>query len=119
VAEGDSVAVPGHAEGIEDGEYIVGVRPHHVATRRRSTADIRISAQVELAEIGGSETSIHLEHGGARWISLQQGIHRIDTGVRIDVYVDPGTIFIFQREGELVAAPKGAANGESRSVSPP
>jgi glycerol transport system ATP-binding protein len=83
LGEGGPTSMPEHFRTMADGPCLFGVRPDHVLTRRRSPVDIRIRARVELTEISGSETSIHLDHNGVSWIARQQGIHPLDAGDRL------------------------------------
>lgn len=101
----ESVAVPDHLRTLPDGAYLFGVRPHHVSTRCGETEGIVIRTTVDLAEISGSETSIHFEHGGASWVSRQDGVHPRGVDEPIDVYVEPQRIFAFDTDGALMAAP--------------
>ena len=101
----EPVAVPDHLRALPDGAYLFGVRPHHVSTRCGETEGIVIRTTVDLAEISGSETSIHFEHGGASWVSRQDGVHPRGVDEPINVYVEPQRIFAFDTDGALMAAP--------------
>jgi glycerol transport system ATP-binding protein len=84
-----------------------------VLTRRRAPSDIEIRTRVELAEISGSETSIHFEHGGSSWVSRQHGVHSLAVDEPIDVYIEPQRIFAFDSGGALIAAPTHPSGGRS------
>ncbi len=105
LGEGGSAPKPEHLRGLPAGPYLFGVRPNHLLTKRRSVAEIQIHARVRLAEISGSETSIHLEHNGVSWVSQQAGVQSLDVGESMDVFVEPHRIFAFDTGGTLVAAP--------------
>ncbi|MEZ5479252.1 MAG: hypothetical protein R3E95_17735 [Thiolinea sp.] len=47
---------------------------------------------------------MHLTHGEERWVSLGHGIHNPASGSHIPVYVDPGHVYVFGADGELVIA---------------
>jgi glycerol transport system ATP-binding protein len=102
----DPVAAPSHLQTLSEGEYLFGVRPHHLLTRRRSPGDIRLETNVDLSEISGSETSLHLDHNGVSWISKLDGVHPLDVGQSIQVYIEPHRMFAFDTGGVLVAAPE-------------
>jgi glycerol transport system ATP-binding protein len=106
LGEDDPVPKPEHLRALPNGPYQFGVRPNHVLTSRRSSADIQIRTRVELAEISGSETSIHLEHNALSWVSRQDGIHSLDVGETVHVYIEPHRILAFDSRGTLVAAPE-------------
>ncbi len=107
---GDSLAVPlvGHLAGLAPGPYRFGVRASHLALARRSAEMVEFSGTVELAEISGSETFIHIAHSGAIWVVQEKGVHPLKLGERRSAFVDPGTLFAFDPEGALVAAPARA-----------
>jgi glycerol transport system ATP-binding protein len=109
----DPVARPGHLRALPNGPCLFGVRPNHVLTSRRAPSDIEIRTRVELAEISGSETSIHFEHGGSSWVSRQDGVCPVAVDEPIDVYIDPQRIFAFDSEGTLIAAPEHSSGGRS------
>jgi len=113
LGEDDPTAKPVHLSALPNGPYLFGVRPNHVSMTRRSPADLRIQARVELAEINGSETSIHFEHQGASWVSRQDGVHPREVGESFDVYLEPHRIFAFDPGGSLVAAPERILTGRS------
>jgi glycerol transport system ATP-binding protein len=110
---GDPVAVPWHLRTLVDGDYLFGVRPHHLLTRRRSPMDIQIQAGIELSEINGSETSLHLDQNGVPWVSRLHGVHPLDAGESIQIYIEPHRIFAFDPGGALVAAPDHPSSGRT------
>jgi glycerol transport system ATP-binding protein len=111
MGENQPVAVPDHLRDLPDGDYIFGVRPHHVLMRRGAPTDITIHTRVDLAEISGSETVIHFEHGGSSWVSLQDGVHPLEVDEPIDACVEPPRVFAFDPAGALVAAPDHGSAG--------
>jgi glycerol transport system ATP-binding protein len=109
----DRVAAPDHLRGLSEGRYLFGVRPNHVTMKRRGPTDIEIRTRVELAEISGSETSIHFEFGGSSWVSRQDGVHPLGVDEPIRVYIEPQRVFAFDLGGALIAAPDSAPFGRS------
>jgi len=101
----EPVAATCHLQNLAEGDYLFGVRPHHLLTRRRSPGDIRFRTNVDLSEISGSETSLHLDHNGVSWVSRLDGVHPLDAGKSIQVYIEPHRVFAFDVGGMLVAAP--------------
>jgi glycerol transport system ATP-binding protein len=111
MGEDHPVAVPDHLRALPDGPYLFGVRPHHVLMGRGGPTDITIRTRVELAEISGSETAIHFEHGGSSWVSLQDGVHPLEVDEPIDACVERQSVFVFDPDGAIVAAPDHASAG--------
>ena len=113
LGEAEPIAKPAHLGGLPDGPCLFGVRPNHVFTRRGAATDIEIGSTVDLAEINGSETSIHFEVGGTPWVSRQTGVHRMDADEPIQAFIEPGRLFAFDEEGTLMAAPQHASVGRT------
>ncbi len=98
-----------HLRGLEPGSYQVGVRSHHLSVTRRSPHDVEIRAVVELAEVNGSETFVHVSRAGLRWVVQEEGIHTFGLGEEVRVFVDPRNLFVFDPSGGLVVSPLGPA----------
>lgn len=87
------------------GNYQFGIRPSHLRLERKAASDIEFEMKIDLAEISGSETFIHLEHPGGTWVVQQQGIHQHHIDEKVLVYVDPTRLYLFDLDGHLVASP--------------
>ncbi|WP_395002448.1 ABC transporter ATP-binding protein [Cypionkella sp.] len=90
--------------GLANGQYLAGFRPNHLALEPQSKASLEFTARLSVTEITGSETFVHLEHMGARWVGLIHGVRNLALGQDIKVYLDPAHIYIFAQDGQLVAA---------------
>jgi glycerol transport system ATP-binding protein len=103
---GDTV-IParGSLAGLADGDVTLGFRPNHLYLRRPGPDAVALTAKVLVVEITGSESFVHVEHEGMRWVSLAHGVHELSPGAPIEVYLDPARIFAFDREQRLIAAP--------------
>lgn len=60
-------------------------------------------ATVTGSEITGSETFLHLDHQGERWVGLVPGVRAIEPGTQVPVWLDPAHVYIFGEDGALVA----------------
>jgi len=109
--DGTSIAAPAGAEALADGPYKVGIRPHHLLLHPPRGEAIEVQARVSTTEITGSESFVHLEHGGSRWVALTHGVHRVEIGDHVPVYLDPAGFLIFDTSERLVAVPALAATG--------
>ena len=98
-----------HMRGLADGRYRFGVRANYLYVSRQGPGDVEIEGTVELAEISGSETFVHVAHHGISWVAQEEGVHSFSLGEKVHVYVDPGALFVFGEGGRLVAAPKRGA----------
>ncbi|CAB5132809.1 Glycerol ABC transporter, ATP-binding protein GlpS [Olavius algarvensis associated proteobacterium Delta 3] len=104
---GQDIRVPleGDMRNLPDGDYTFGIRSNHFFLSKNGPTDAQIQAQVELAEINGSETFIHFHHAGDRLVAQEDGIHPYRIGSAVTLYVSPGCLFVFDPEDNLVAAP--------------
>jgi glycerol transport system ATP-binding protein len=100
-----------HMAGLRDGFYRFGVRAHHLELEPEGGAEIGIPAEVELAEISGSETFVHVHHHEVSWVVQREGVHSHQLGQPVTVYVSPAHVFAFDSDGALRAAPRGAGQG--------
>jgi glycerol transport system ATP-binding protein len=91
--------------GLPDGAYTIGFRPDHVYLSRPGPDAVAVTAAVAIAEITGSESFIHVDFAGERWVALAHGVHDLAIGQQIEIYLDPGRFFIFDASGALAAAP--------------
>jgi len=90
---------------LADGSYTIGFRPNHLYLARPGPDAIAVSATVAIAEITGSESFIHVDFAGERWVALAHGVHDLSIGQPVDIYLDPARFFVFDAFGALAAAP--------------
>jgi len=98
------IPISGRLSEIADGEYTIGVRPYHLYLEpaERTAA---VAGEVTVTEITGSNSYVHVDIGGVRWVAFAKGIHEYEIGTAIEVHVDPTLFYIFDTSGELVHAP--------------
>lgn len=104
---GQDIDIPmeGHLQSVPDGKYIFGVRPNHLFLTNGSENNASIHVKVELAEINGAETFIHVSHGDTHLVVQEDGIHPRHIGADITVYVNPCCFFVYDEAGHLLASP--------------
>ncbi len=64
---------------------------------------MQFDAKVNVTELTGSETFVHLDHHGDTWVGLIHGVHDLKPGTALPVYLDPVHVYIFTEAGDLVA----------------
>jgi glycerol transport system ATP-binding protein len=104
-------ALPAHMQGLTGGRYSIGVRSNHVFLAAQAGATIAMPATVELSEISGSETFVHLRHDGLTLVAQREGVHRYELGQVVTLFIDPDRLFVFDGEGKLAAAPRRIEGG--------
>ncbi|KAB2889871.1 MAG: ABC transporter ATP-binding protein [Desulfobulbaceae bacterium] len=91
--------------GKPDADYWIGFRPNHLYLHRPTPDAIGVQARVVVTEITGSESYIHVDVAGQRWVALAHGIHNLDIDTTIEVFLDPGRFYVFDEQKQLVATP--------------
>ncbi|HET7716723.1 MAG TPA: ABC transporter ATP-binding protein [Bauldia sp.] len=101
---GDAIRLPAGrvGEAVPDGEYTIGIRPHHISPVARD-GGAAVEGRVIIAELSGSESVVHFDLGGRTWVSQSHGIHPFEVGSMARLYVDVDQSFFFDRDGRLVA----------------
>ncbi len=100
---GDSaVGVAGFAD-VPDGGYQAGFRANHLHLHQPGVGAIPFQCKVVVTEITGSETFIHADHGGARWVGLVEGVHDLSPGQPVTLWLDPAHVYLFDDAGRLAA----------------
>ncbi|HAW46827.1 MAG TPA: ABC transporter ATP-binding protein [Roseovarius sp.] len=102
---GDAQEVPalGALARLGDGEYIVGFRPNHLEIERHGDEVMGFDTRLSVTEITGSETFVHLDHHGERWVGLIHGVRDLEIGAELRVWLDPAHVYVFGTDGALVA----------------
>lgn len=101
--EGQSLPATGKMAELPEGRYTAGFRPNHLEIEQHTDAAMRFTTQLSVTELTGSETFIHLDHGSTRWVGVIHGIHDLEPGRDLPVYLDPAHIYIFSDDGDLVS----------------
>ncbi len=102
--DGQAQPLPASAAGLSDGEYTAGFRPNHLELNRHVPHAMQFDTKLTVTEITGSETFVHLDHLGARWVGLVHGVQSLEPGQSLKVYLDPAHVYLFAKDGQLVAA---------------
>jgi glycerol transport system ATP-binding protein len=102
----DTVKWPatGAMERLPNGEYTVGIRPHHISPIPNGKAAAEIQGKVQITELSGSESVIHFQHGPLSWVSQSHGVHALAIGENARFYLDVGRCLYFGADGKLIAS---------------
>ena len=87
------------------GAVTVGVR----ASALRVTSqpgDIALKGRVELAEISGSDTFVHVHSEIGDLVAQLTGVHYFELGAAITLYLNAAQAYVFDAQGALAIAPQ-------------
>ena len=77
--------------------------PLGIACAAYLASALHLAATLTVTELTGSETFVHLDHHGDRWVGLIHGMHDLTIGADLKVYLDPRHVYFFGENGDLVA----------------
>ncbi|MGY6548833.1 MAG: ABC transporter ATP-binding protein [Roseinatronobacter sp.] len=101
--EGQSARASGALADLPDGSYRAGFRPDHLHLAPKGQDGLHFRCTLHVTEITGSETFVHLDHAGDRWVGLMHGVHHLEFGQPIEVWLDAAHVYVFAESGDLVA----------------
>lgn len=87
------------------GALTVGVRAGALRVHERA-GDLALPGQVELAEISGSDTFVHVRTQVGELIAQLTGVHVFALGAAVTLYLNPTQAYVFDAEGDLLVAPQ-------------
>ncbi|MFM2280396.1 MAG: glycerol transporter ATP-binding protein [Pseudomonadota bacterium] len=91
------IPVPMHLANIPEGSVTVAFQPHHLFLKPTNGHTTPLSTRTQVSEIAGSESFVHLDFAGARWVMLAHGIHDIDPGQDLTVHLDTRHLMAFDQ----------------------
>jgi len=94
------LALPANVEGA----VTIGLRSSALNVDA-GTGDMALPGKVELAEISGSDTFVHVETLVGELVAQLTGVHRFDLGAAITLYFSASQAYVFDSGERLVVAP--------------
>jgi glycerol transport system ATP-binding protein len=88
----------------------LGLRATALRTDQRP-ADLSMPGRVQLAEISGTDTFVHLDCGGLELVLQKTGVHGFDIGQAMNVFIDPQDAYVFDAAGGLLRSPLNPSQG--------
>jgi len=82
----------------------VGIRAGALRVAARE-GDIALPGQVELAEISGSDTFLHVDTPIGELVAQLTGVHEFTLGTPVTLHLDPHQVYVFDATGDLLVAP--------------
>jgi len=83
----------------------LGLRAHSLHANPRENG-FALTCSVDLAEISGSETFVHLKRGALSLVAQLPGVHDLSLGSESTMHFQPSDMFIFSADGALMYAPE-------------
>jgi len=105
LADGTEIFLNGYLKEVPEGDFQLGFRASQASVYKNDENDIPVDGVVDLAELSGSETFIHVQHRDVALVIHEKGIHAHEIGQGIRFYLKPQHLFAFNEEGKLIVAP--------------
>ena len=86
------------------GALTLGLRAN-VLRLQAQQGDMAVSGRVELAEISGSDTFVHVATPWGEVVAQVTGVHYIELGSAVTLYLNPAQVYVFGADGALALAP--------------
>ncbi|GAA0562466.1 ABC transporter ATP-binding protein [Halomonas salifodinae] len=90
---------------LSPGQYHFGVRPSHIGLTPQADDDLELEVRVELAEISGSETFLHVGNELFSLVLHLAGVHEFRVDQSLKVYLPTHRVYAFDRDGAVVHIP--------------
>ena len=104
--ENISIKSPKHFKTLENQNYNFGIRASEI-----KLDDNGEEFEIELAEISGSETLLHLKKGNSKLIALIEEVMNFKIHQKVKIIFNSNKFYAFNQSGELVSSPYGVNNG--------
>ena len=88
-----------------DPALTLGVRAGALRVQQRN-GDVALPGTLELAEIAGSDTFVHVDTAIGELVAQLTGVHLFTLGAPITLYLDPARAYVFDAPGNLLVAPQ-------------
>ncbi|WP_432415027.1 ABC transporter ATP-binding protein [Chromohalobacter israelensis] len=90
---------------LKQGEYWFGIRASHISLTPRTPNDIEVAMTVDLAEISGSETFLHVHNEHFYMTVHLEGVHEFDVDAPVTLYFSVHKLYVFDRDGGVAHIP--------------
>ena len=98
------VTLPLKLPGLGHAALTVGLRASALRVSARD-GDVALVGRVELAEISGSDTFVHVDTELGEVVAQLTGVHQLRLGAAITLYLSPSQAYVFDAAGDLLVAP--------------
>jgi len=104
LSESISWKVPQKFAAMPDGDYKIGLRPHHLLPGDAGVKveGAKVEGEVQITEISGSESIIRVSVEGNNWVSESSGIHTYKFGEKGSFCFDSSRCMYFDANERLI-----------------
>ena len=102
--EGIEVDIPNHLNNVKDKNFNLGIRASNI-----ELSDNGFDFEVELAEISGSETLLHLKRGSAKIITSIEEVMNFNINDKVKINFNIDKVYAFSEKGILASSPFGGS----------
>jgi len=102
--EGIEVDIPNHLNNVKDKNFNLGIRASNI-----ELSDNGFEFEVELAEISGSETLLHLTRGDTKIITSIEEVMNFNIKDKIKINFNTNKVYAFDESGTLASSPFGGS----------
>ena len=106
-----AVALPGGPAATGAQALTVGIRASAFRVQQRD-GDLSLPGLVELAEISGSDTFVHVETAIGEVVAQLPGVHVFTLGAPITLFLSTAQVYVFDARGDLLLAAAEARREE-------
>ena len=103
------LALPPAFTGAGDQALTVGIRASALRVQARP-GDVSLAGSVELAEISGSDTFVHVETPIGELVAQLTGVHAFTLGAPITLHLSTAQVYLFDARGDLLVVAAEATN---------
>jgi glycerol transport system ATP-binding protein len=106
-----AVALPDSTPNAGGQALTVGIRASALRVQHRD-GDVSLPGVVELAEISGSDTFVHVETAVGEVVAQLPGVHVLTLGAPITLFLSTAQVYLFDAHGDLLVAAVDARGAE-------
>ena len=102
--EGIEIDIPNHLSNLKDNNFNLGIRASDIELSEKG-----FEFEVELAEISGSETLLHLTRGNTKLITSIEEVMNFNIHDRVKINFNITKVYAFNGNGILASSPFGGS----------
>jgi glycerol transport system ATP-binding protein len=106
LSDGTVLPLNGYLKEVPMGPFKIGFRASQISVFKADATDIPVKGVVELAELSGSDTFVHVRHNHVSVVVHEKGTHPHELGQEIEFFLKPQHLFAFDTQGSLIVAPE-------------